>query len=190
MKSAEELGLDPPQYGYIYTLVNKETGEEKEMTDKVYIAEKWWENEDWEMNSEKTQQVKIKDGYEPPIHDFFISDADGNDKTQELLSYPKVFVMVAYDISKTEEECMPQINDLAQKLQNRGVPFVAITAGSYQAVNDFRHKHQTMFDFWSGDAIMLKTIIRSNPGIIVLENGTVKAKYHCNDIEEALSGLD
>jgi hypothetical protein len=189
MKSAEELGLEPPKYGYIYTLINKETKAEKQVSDKVYIDEKWWENEAWEMDAEKTEQVKLQDGYEPPIHDFFLSDSDGNDKTQELLTYPKVYVMVSYDISKANGDCMPEMNALAESVKSKGIPFVAATSGSYNAVNDFRHNHQTVYDFWSGDAIMLKTIIRSNPGIMVLENGVVTGKYHFNDISEAKASL-
>lgn len=182
MKSAEELGLEPPQYGYIYVLKNKNSGEIKELSDQVYINEKWWEKEEWEMDSEQTKQVKIKDGYEPPIHDFFISDNEGNDQTQWILSQPTIVLMIAYDIRKTDGSSMQSINRMASWLEERGVPFKAITAGVYSDVEAFRHEHQTMFDFWSGDAIMLKTIIRSNPGIIVLENGVVTQKYHFDQV--------
>ncbi|MGB0390466.1 MAG: DoxX family protein [Salibacteraceae bacterium] len=189
MKSAEELGLNPPEYGYIYVLKNTETGEEKEMSDKVYLAEKWWENKAWEMDAEQTKQVKLQDGYEPPVHDFFISDNDGNDHTAEILSEPKIVLFIAYDISKTNDANMTRINEFAQEVEQMGIPFVGLSAGSYTDVEEFRHKNQTMFDFWSADAIMLKTVIRSNPGIVVLENGTVTAKYHHNDVPQSAAFL-
>ena len=189
MKSAEELGLTPPEYGYIYVLKNVETGEEKEMSDKTYISEKWWENKAWEMDGDQTKQVKLKVGYEPPVHDFFISDDEGNDRTPEILSAPKIVLFIAYDISKTDAANMTRINEFAQEVEQMGIPFVGLSAGSYTAVEEFRHTHQTMFEFWSADAIMLKTVIRSNPGIVVLENGTVTAKYHHNDVPQGAAFL-
>ena len=68
---------------------------------------------------------------------------------------------------------------------------MALTSAVYKDVEAFKHKHQTLFDFWSADAIMLKTTIRSNPGIIVLKKGVVVGKYHCNDIPafEVIEGL-
>lgn len=184
MKSAEELGLEPPKYGYNYTMVNLKTKEEKVITDKQYLADKWWENKEWEMNTDKTEHIKISDGYEPPIHDFYISDANGYDQTQTILKAPKIVLMIAYDIRKTSESQMPAINALAEGLKAKGIPFAAVSAGVYKDIEAFRHKHQTLYDFWSGDAIMLKTIIRSNPGIIVLENGTVTAKYSVNSLPQ------
>lgn len=185
MKSAEELGLEGPKYGYIYTLKHKETGEVKEMTDKEYIDGKWWENEAFEMNSDLTKQVKLKDGYEPPIHDFFIMDEEGNDKTPELLQAPKAFMVVAYDISKTNEIAYQELSQLGAAAQESNVLFVGITASGYTEVNNLRHKNQLAFDFWNGDATMLKTITRSNPGLVYLQNGTVIKKWHFNNLPSA-----
>ena len=191
MKSAEEKGLEPPKFGYNYMLLNKSSQEKKVMTDKEYIDGEWWEKEEWEMLADETEQVKLKDGYEPPIHDFFISDSDGNDRTPELLSADKIVLMIAYDIRKTDDDAMIEVNRLAEQIQNSGIPFVALTSAVYKDVEAFKHKHQTLFDFWSADAIMLKTTIRSNPGIIVLKKGVVVGKYHCNDIPafEVIEGL-
>lgn len=185
MKTAEELGLEGPKFGYIYTLDNIETGEKKEMTDKEYIDGKWWENKAYEMNSDLTKQVKLKDGYEPPIHDFFIMDEEGNDKTPEILNAPQAFVLIAYDISKTEEGPLSEFASLAATALANNALFVGLTASSYTEINDLRHKHQLAFDFWNGDAIMLKTVIRSNPGLVYLENGTVIKKWHNNDLPSA-----
>lgn len=182
MKTAEELGLEPPQYGYIYTLVHTASGEEKEITDKVYIADKWWENKEWEMNSEKTKQVKLKDGYEAPIHDFFISDEDGNDRTQEILSYPAAYFVIAYDLGKTSHAEQQKLVEIASQCESKGIPFIGLTASGYTQINNLRHEHQIMYPYWNGDATMLKTIVRSNPGLIYLENGVVKNKWHFNNL--------
>ena len=182
MKSAEELGLEPPKYGYIYTLVNSSTGESKEMTDKVYIAEKWWENKEWEMDADKTSQVKLADGYEAPIHDFFLSDAEGNDRTYDVLGAEKILLIISYDINKANGGIQADINALNEACKASGIPVLGMSAGTYTDVEEFRHKHQSMIEYLSGDGIMLKTIVRSNPGIVYLKKGTVAGKWHHNDL--------
>ena len=135
MKSAEEKGLEPPKFGYNYMLLNKSSQEKKVMTDKEYIDGEWWEKEEWEMLADQTEQVKLKDGYEPPIHDFFISDSDGNDRTPELLSADKIVLMIAYDIRKTDDDAMNKVNKLAEQVQNSEIPFVALTSGVYKELS-------------------------------------------------------
>lgn len=191
MKSAEELGLQPPKFGYIYTMNNLETGEKKEMTDQDYIAGKWWENKEWEMLGDATKQVKLADGYEPPIHDFYLSDNDGNDRTYDILSAEKVLLVVAYDITKTNEDVQSSLNAMYQTCKENGIQMVGLTSASYKQVEDVRHKHQNMFEYYTGDGIMLKTIVRSNPGIVYLNKGTIKGKWHFNDMPtfDEISGL-
>ena len=57
-----------------------------------------------------------------------------------------------------------------------------LAANAYSEVEEYRHEHQVMYDVLTGDATMLKTIIRSNPGLILLKEGTVIGKWHYNDI--------
>ena len=109
-------------------------------------------------------------------------DEEGNDRTPELLSAPKAFMFIAYDLSKTSETPQKEIADLATAAQSSNVLFVGLTASSYTEINALRHKHQLAFDFWNGDAIMLKTVIRSNPGLVYIENGAVVKKWHYNDL--------
>ncbi|UTW62375.1 DoxX family protein [bacterium SCSIO 12741] len=185
MKSAEELGLQPPKYGYIYTMKNKSTGEQTEISDAIYIEQKWWEKPEWEMVSDLTRQIKISDGYEPPIHDFVLFDNDGNDRTYSLLGEERVFLLFAYDIKKTDGSVMAKVNELAEAANQAGVTFIGLTAGTYDDVNNFRHDNQTQFPFWSGDGTVLKTVIRSNPGLVELKKGTVVGKWHANDLPSA-----
>lgn len=185
MKPAEELGLEPPKFGYNYTLKNTTTKEEIVVTDRQYIDGKWWEKPEYEMLSEKTQQFKIKDGYEPPIHDFYISDEDGNDRTGELLTMEKVLLVVAYDILKTDKAIQPALNNLYNQCRSYGIPVIGLSSSPYNHVNDFRHEAQSLISYWTADAIMLKTVIRANPGIVLLKAGTVTGKWHFNDLPDA-----
>lgn len=183
MKSAEELGLLPPKYGYIYTLKNKNTGELKEIDDQAYLNEKWWEKKEWEMVSELTKHIKIRDGYEPPVHDFVLESMEsGDDQTNWALTQPYIMFWVEYDLSKTDKEVQSEVVELTKAVEELNVPVWGLTAGLYDQVEAFRHKHQLMFPYYTCDATTLKTVIRSNPGLVLLNKGTVIGKWHSNDI--------
>ena len=93
-------------------------------------------------------------------------------------------MVIAYDIDKTDEGSQAGLNALLQQVQAQNIPVYGLSASNYESTDAFRHKHQIMYPFLSGDAIMLKTVIRSNPGIIVLNKGTVTGKWHYNDIPD------
>jgi hypothetical protein len=182
MKSAEELGLEPPRFGYRYTLKNTNSGAEQVLSDQEYISGKWWEKPEWEMLSEKTEQFKVKDGYEPPIHDFFISDGEGNDRTSELLEKNRVLLVVAYDIRKSDKHSQGNLNLLLESCRKAGIEVIGLSSSPYNFVNDFRHETQSLVEYWTADAIMLKTMVRANPGLVFLKGGMVAGKWHYNDI--------
>jgi uncharacterized membrane protein YphA (DoxX/SURF4 family) len=124
----------------------------------------------------------IKKGYIPPIHDFQITDATGNDYTDEFMSNDGyLFMMVAYDIHKSNVDVQSKINEFAESARKAEVPFFGITSSSPADTDKFRHEHQSMFDYYYCDATTLKTIIRSNPGLVLLKNGTVIDMWHYND---------
>ena len=181
IKGCDELGLPCPKFGYIYTLRNTD-GSEKEMTDNEYLTSGIWEDSSWEI-VETSNPITIQEGYEPPVHDFnLIDDETGDDITYSVLSYDRVLLVVSYDLDKTDESNQQALNDIAALAEKAGVPMYGLTASNYEAVNDFRHKNQNMFPFLTADGTMLKTIIRSNPGLVYLEKGTVKGKWHSNDL--------
>lgn len=169
-----------PVYETVLTYKNTETGEEKQFTMKEYTAQKIWENKSWEWVS--TDSELIEEGDVAEITDFSITGMDEVDYTDEFLNKPYVFMLIMYDLSATETDNFDQINELAKKAQDSGMEFIGLSSAGYQQANDFRHKHQTPFDFYITDGIVLKTIVRSNPGLILLHKGTVLGKWHNNDI--------
>lgn len=124
-------------------------------------------------------------GCEPPIHDFVLEDQDGMDYTEDILAEEYIFLVISYDITKADEDAQKDINALVEAAYNdpNGGPyFYGLAANVYNDIEDFRHKHTSQFDYLVGDATMLKTIIRSNPGLVLLNRGTVIGKWHYNDI--------
>jgi len=124
----------------------------------------------------------IKKGYVPPIHDFKIADAEDQDFTEEFLSNPDYsFMLVAYDLTQTNAAIQPKINEFVKKCDENKLQFFGITSTAPSDADKFRHEFQSMFNYYYCDATTLKTIIRSNPGLVLLQKGTVIDMWHYND---------
>lgn len=183
MKSAEELGKDPTVYATIYTLENKDTGETKTMNSKDYLAQEIWKDKSWEIVQSSDQPVVIERGYEPPIASFSMTDYEGNEVGDSLLNDPGYSLwVVSWSIDKASAAHQKAINELANKMQDNGYNVVGLTSSAYETTEEYRHEHQTPYPYHMGDAIQLKTIVRSNPGLVLLKDGTVLAKWHHNDV--------
>lgn len=183
MKSAEDLGLEPTKYGTVYTMKNKETGDEMKVSSEAYVSEKWYEKKEYEMLSDKTETVVLHKGYEPPVHDFVITLED-QDITEEVLSMPAVFIVISYKMEITEDEAYAKINDFAQAAENNGTKVLGVSASLPEVVEQKRHELQTAYPFAVMDETTLKTIIRSNPGVVLLKHGRIAAKWHHNDLPD------
>jgi uncharacterized membrane protein YphA (DoxX/SURF4 family) len=181
MKSAEELGLEPTQYGTVYYLKNENTAEEIQVTSEEYVAKEWWKKKEWQILSDKTESVKIKDGYEPPIHDFNLT-LNGNEITWELLDAPVAFLVVSYKLEKANTQSLEQLNAFALKAQTAGYPFIAASASLESVVQEKTTNLALKFPFAVADETALKTIVRSNPGLVLLKNGVIIKKWHFNDV--------
>lgn len=125
----------------------------------------------------------ISEGYKPPIHDFSI-EKDGEDFTQQILSKPKVVLIVTYDLTKSNPEGMKKLAELNTTASKKGYFVAGMTATTGEEVEKAKTKYKLPFDFYFCDGTTLKTIERANPSIIILENGIIKQKVHNNDINK------
>ncbi|MFW5773434.1 MAG: BT_3928 family protein [Tangfeifania sp.] len=171
---------DAPQAEYenIFYYKNKNTGEVKEFTEENYP---WQDTTNWEFDS--MESILIQEGYEPPIHDFRIETPDG-ENILDFFLYDEnyVFMLIAYDLDKTATEPLDEINTLANWAMEEGMPFICLTSTLPDQSAEFAEEHNISFEFFNTDEITLKTIIRSNPGLMIIKDGTIVAKYHYNDI--------
>ncbi len=171
-------GAPQDEYENIFYYKNKNTGEVKEFTEENYP---WQDTANWEYNDMVSNLVQK--GYEAPIHNFMIESPEGEDIT-DFFIYDEnyVFLLVAYDLSKANTRSQDRINTLADWALTQGYSFVCLTSSLPDEAMDFADQHGTPYEYFNVDEVTLKTIIRSNPGLVVLKNGTVIAKYHANDI--------
>ncbi len=126
----------------------------------------------------------VRRGDKPPIHDFSIYNDEG-DITQDVLNHEGYyFLLVCYDINKTEADVMSKVVAFAAECEKNKIPFIALSASDPSLVEKFRHEHQAAFPFYMTDETTLKTMIRSNPGLMLLRKGTVVDMWHHNDFPD------
>ncbi|SEA70020.1 DoxX protein [Flavobacterium gillisiae] len=125
----------------------------------------------------------ITEGYVPPIHDFTMMK-DDSDYKEELLVEPKLLMFVTYDLTIAEEGGMEKLEKLNHEAKTKGYKVIGMTNSAVEEIEKAKKKYGLTFDFYTCDAIALKTIERANPSIVVLEKGTIKQKVHYNDIKD------
>lgn len=122
----------------------------------------------------------IHEGYTPPIQDFFI-EKDGEDYTDYLLSKEHLIVVVAYSLSTTEYQGYEAIKTVTDGAIANGYEVIGISASSQEATEKLANDYDLNIEFYFSDETALKTIVRSNPGLLELNRGTIKQKYHWID---------
>ena len=172
-------GAKPDEYELTYNLKNKKTGETKIMTNTEYLKTGIWKDNNWEVVGQPESRL-VKTGFTPKIRDLAIQDAQGNDYTKELIANPyNNVIIVANDLSKADEEAIGRLNAMAINLaQNFNTRTVMLTSNSHQYVEAYAKQHKLMFEIFYADGVPLKTMVRANPGILLLKNGTVLGKWH------------
>ncbi len=171
----------------IYTMKNKKTGETKKVNDKVYMADKLWEDESWEIIGEPESRL-VKKGYDIPIPDLLITDADGADHTQEIIANPYYnLVIVAKDLSSTNIDAIQKINQASIQLTKdyNGLRVVLLTASASKDAQYLSDKMQLIAEIFYADLIPLKSMVRANPGVLLLKGGNVVGKWHYNNFPDA-----
>ena len=162
-----------------YSLVNKKTGEKKQMTDKEYMKTEVWKDANWEIKGEPERKL-ISRGFEPPIKDLKIVDSQGTDYTNEIVENPYYnLIIVAYDLNAANERAIGDLNALAMNAgENYNIRTVLLTASSAESAEAFQKKHKLAMEVFYADAVPLKSMVRSNPGILLLKDGVVINKWH------------
>ncbi|MDX9918496.1 MAG: DoxX family protein [Paludibacter sp.] len=165
-----------PTDKYETTFIYEKNGEQKEFTLENYPKD----DSTWVFVDQKT--TLISKGYEAPIHNFSIIDQHFDDITEDVLQYKGgTYLVVVYDIQKASPEGLLRAEDIYKKHKDTGTRFYALTGSSDDAIASVRAETGITFPFCKTDPITLKTIIRANPGLVYLENGTVKGKWNWRD---------
>jgi len=182
-KISEQVVPTPEKSNVLLVYKDKKTGQTYEYTAKTLPwkdSVKMASIEFVEQKKKITQQYK-----EAPIHDFIITDESGNILTDKIVANPGYqFILVSYDLNTTNKNAYTDINKFVEGCDKDRISFVGLTGSIPQFVDDFRHDVQAMYPFYNVDETALKSMIRSNPGLLLLKNGEVIAKWAWRDIPE------
>ena len=177
---AMQIPEDAPKEKYenIFYYKNKKTGKVKEFTEDNYP---WQDTLKWEYDDMKS--TLVQKGYEPPIHDFVIESPEGDNVTDFFIHDEHyVFMLIAHNLEKSNRESQNKINELADWAMANEMSFICLTSTLPDEAQEFAEETGAPYEFFNSDEITLKTIIRSNPGLLVLKGGTILGKWHYNDI--------
>ena len=129
------------------------------------------------------ETTEIQKGYEPPVHDFSI-ERDGEDYTTQFLEAKNLIVVIAYNLQLTEMEGYENIKKITNEALEKNYQVIGLSASSREKTQQLVANKKLNFKFYFCDETTLKTIVRSNPGILELQQGTIEQKLHWNDALE------
>lgn len=177
MRIPEGAPLDV--YEIRYSLKNKKSGETKEMTDKEYLKTEIWKDASWEIIGTPESKL-VKKGFEPKIKDLKIVDSQGTDYTSEIIENPYYnMVIVAEQLNKADQKAIGELNVLAiNSVENYNIRTVLLTSASPDSMEVFKKRNNLVMEVFNADGVPLKSMVRSNPGLLLLKDGVVINKWH------------
>lgn len=179
----QQMYVDPEKADVLETLfIYSKDGVEQEFTEENYP----WDDSTWTYVDMVTRVVK--EGEKPKIEDFAIGTLyydeaggmwhSGGNITDIVLSEPSyVFLMIAHSLESASLSRLDGFKNIHQYAEENGYPFYLVTASPASVVGQWEDKYQTGFQFTHADERVLKTMIRANPGLILLKEGTVINKW-------------
>ena len=123
------------------------------------------------------------DGKIPPVHDFMLEDAQ-NDLAPAILAKEKVMLIVIYNLDKSDTDGFSAIREVSNKAIKKGYTVYGVSASFTDDLILAQNKYNLPFEFLFCDETTLKTMIRANPGIMILNKGTITQKFNWFDIED------
>ena len=169
-------GAEQPEFESTFLL--RKNGETREFTLDNY-PDSTWEYID-------TRTVQTKKGYEPPIHDFALTSCDtGEDITEQVLTKKGyTFLLVSPRLAVADDSNFGDIDQIYEYAEENGADFYCVTASANDEIERWRDLTGAEYQFCNADETTLKTMIRSNPGLMLLKDGTIIGKWSHNTLPQ------
>jgi triosephosphate isomerase len=169
-------GAEQPEFESTFLL--RKNGETREFTLDNY-PDSTWEYVD-------TRTVQTKKGYEPPIHDFALTSCDtGEDITEQVLTKKGyTFLLVSPRLAVADDSNFGDIDQIYEYAEENGADFYCVTASANDEIERWRDITGAEYQFCNADETTLKTMIRSNPGLMLLKDGTIIGKWSHNALPQ------
>jgi len=167
-----EIPEDAEHDVYDVRLFYSKDGKEKEFTLEDYPKG----DSTWTFVDSKSRL--IKKGYQPPIHGFSITNSNEDDITGEVLSNPSyTFLLIAHKLEEANDANVDKINDIYDFSKDNEYDFYALTSSLSNEIQNWIENTGAEYPFCTADDITLKTIVRSNPGLLLIKEGTIIDKW-------------
>jgi hypothetical protein len=164
-----------PSDKYATTFIYEKDGQKKEFTLNNYPSD----DTTWKFVEQKS--VLVSRGYQAPIHDFVITTISGTDITKQVLeSKGYTILMISKKLEESDPELLQRGYDLGIYCIGNMIDFHVLTSSESTGVK----RIDNGLSFCLADETTLKTMIRSNPGYILLKKGTVLNKWSWANIPE------
>lgn len=150
-------------------------------TEKTVVTQGSYPNIKGKLITYRTELVE--EGYVPPIHDFSI-EQNGRDYTSIFLAQPRVLLIAAYNLSKTKLEAWQDVLPILEVAQDQNYRVVVLTSSGENDQIELNKTLKAELDFYFTDETAIKTIVRSNPGFLIVHKGFIKQKVHWHDVDE------
>jgi uncharacterized membrane protein YphA (DoxX/SURF4 family) len=177
IRKGMEIPANAAQPEYETTFILEKNGVKQEFTVDNYP----YTDSTWVFVDSKTRV--LSEGYQPPIKDFVLQNGDGDNLAGKILeSESPVFLVVAPKIGDLSSKEVSRLLELWHTCMQSSYSMFVLTSTVQETVEQFDIREQAGFRYLWGDETMLKTICRSNPGIIIIQNGVISGKYTLNNL--------
>ena len=172
-KVGNKINIPATPLKFYVTYKNKVTGEEKEYLTPDYP----WNDSVW-MSQWVFRSQRAVDPAKGQTLALRVEDEQGADVSASVVDNPELqFILVAYDLGKTDTAAFHKVLPFYKQAMKEGYSFVCLTSSLPGEIKRFRMDNGAGFNFYNADDVMLKMMIRSNPGLILIRNGIVLAKW-------------
>jgi hypothetical protein len=168
-----EIPDDAPQDEFLFIYEKEGVKKEFSVEDIPYNDPSW----------SYIEQKLIKKGFMPVVNSFELYNQNQDNIAEAILTHPQLtFLLIIPKIKEASDYHIDNINNVYDNAVEAKLPFYGVTASSKEDIEEWKENTGADYPFLIADDVLLKTMIRSNPGLIVLKNGTILAKFHHNDI--------
>lgn len=175
LREAMSIPPDAPADKFDIRFIYEKDGVQKEFTLNDYPAD----DTTWKFIDQKS--VLITRGYVPPLHDFRLVTGDGVDMTEVITgSREHLLLMVARKLESSDREGLLKGFELGLAFRQKGTDFYIVTATPREKAGEIAPGFNILF----ADETTIKTMIRSDPGFILLQNGTVMGKWSMRNLPD------
>ncbi len=169
---------NPKPVKFFVTYKNNKTGEKKEYLSPNYpYNDSIWMSE-WTFDSQRTEDPNEYYG-----KSLSISDTSGNIFTEAIVKNPEYQIIInSYNLMTANREAFMLLQQLADSAATKNIHTAVVVSGLSADIGKFATENKLNLEFYISDDIVLKTMVRSNPGLMVLKAGVIVGKYHYNDL--------